>query len=190
MNVASRQTWRCVSKNCGSNASSDGPFRQRVSSSRLPSRQSLYMLYSTGILPRTSHRNLSAMLRSRSYKSLGASNFMNINQSPYAKALQWILHDDDLKLTTSNSTLLQRYFAAYLYYATSVAGHWSSCNPKTDPMTCVDQSNTGFFWLSNTSECRWAGVTCDNQGQIAVLDLGTYHRVSNSQKAKTLILFI
>lgn len=109
--------------------------------------------------------------------------------SPYAKALQWMTFDDPLELIPSNSSnFIQRFTAVYMYYATTVGGPWRSCNPPDNPRTdssiCTYQKLTFLFpeqfdlqpshaWLSNTHECEWAGIVCDDQKQIRSIDLGT-----------------
>ena len=106
------------------------------------------------------------------------SELLQESQSPYAKALQWILHDDAFQLTANSNTLFQRYFAACFYYATTTTGQWDSCNPEADSVHCLFLAGTvpqqAFRWLSNTSECSWAGILCDYQGRITSLTMSTY----------------
>jgi hypothetical protein len=110
--------------------------------------------------------------------------------SPYARALHWITHTDPLQLTPRNATFVQRYLAAYLYFATSVDRNWTSCNPPeegedescdyimtldVDPLSGdTEETVASKRWLSGASECLWAGVWCDQQGQIDQLELSKY----------------
>lgn len=106
--------------------------------------------------------------------------------SPYARALDWITYDDPMQLTPEDPTFLQRFTAAYFYYATTEDGPWRACNPPDDPWSgetfCQFDRLVGLFptryvqipWnsvLSNISECEWAGFFCDDQGQMRAIDL-------------------
>ena len=126
------------------------------------------------------------------------------SDSPYGKALEWMMGRDPMELTAQSPNLVQRYSLAHLYYS---AGPFRSCNPPTaisaqgphvpGNMTetmaqtntrCVfkklSSSYTGSSfdpneytmihtnrWLSNVTECEWAGVQCDMRGQVVKLDL-------------------
>ena len=123
---------------------------------------------------------------------VGAEVLKSPNSS-YSRALNWIMYDDPMQITPSNPSFTQRYTAAYIYFATTTDGPWYSCNPPPDPW--VDNSNcsfkllTGIFplryvdvpaaaWLTNTSECEWAGMVCDNQEQVRGLQLRKWTRIS------------
>lgn len=116
------------------------------------------------------------------------SEFLDDPDSPYAKALDWITFDDPRQLSPKEPNFIQRYIAAYLYFATSVEGPWRSCgppkNPKTDSASCsqlvlgslfpeVFDRKPAFAWLSIAAECDWAGIICDDQGQVRTVDLCT-----------------
>lgn len=122
-------------------------------------------------------------------KAVGSKVLEGVD-SPYRKALDWTMNDDPMQLTANSSNLLQRYIAAYLYFATTVGGPWSgpwtSCNPPKDPwsgsVVCIFKKLVDTFtmeyedittnaWLTNSSECTWAGVSCDENGQILKVDL-------------------
>jgi Leucine-rich repeat (LRR) protein len=106
--------------------------------------------------------------------------------SPYSKALDWMTFDDPLELTPEDPNFMQRYTAAYLYFATTVDGPWMSCNPPKNPRTdtalCsykylsqllppdfIDKPSSA--WLSSAPECQWAGVVCNEQDVIRSIDL-------------------
>lgn len=93
-------------------------------------------------------------------------------ESPYSKALEWITHDDPMQLTPEATNFIQRYTAAYFYYATTEDGPWRSCNPPEDPWSgetdCTFARLMSVFpmefadvprkaWLSNVTECEWVG---------------------------------
>lgn len=119
--------------------------------------------------------------------------------SPYGQAYDWIVNKDTLRLTPYDANLVQRYIAAYFYFATTVDGPWAWCNPPTDPAgstTCSAKQSTltlaqaslaqvqASRWLTNTSECRWAGILCDYNGQIVGINLGKHTRNSDESWKK------
>ena len=121
-------------------------------------------------------------------ESMVGSEKLEDPESPYAKALEWITFDDPMQITPEATNFIQRYTAAYFYYATTTDGPWLSCNPPEDPWSgetaCSYRKLVSVYpntyqdypwtaWLSNTTECEWAGVFCDDQMQIRTLDLGT-----------------
>jgi hypothetical protein len=107
------------------------------------------------------------------------------DDSPYAKALNWIMFDDPQQLTTDAENFVQRYTAAYFYYATTIVAPWFSCNAPTGNETadCFLQKLIATTpakyepirsnrWLSEASECEWAGVYCDDLKQFRGLEIG------------------
>ena len=52
------------------------------------------------------------------------------SQSPYTQALRWIVDSDPIQLSSSDATVLQRYLAAYFYFATTRDSPWRTCNPS------------------------------------------------------------
>lgn len=116
------------------------------------------------------------------------SDILDDPESPYNKAMQWITYSDPLMLDPTDSTFLQRYLAAYFYYATSVDEPWRSCNPPKEGETdyCSYQKLISVLpseyqsidwtrWLSGANECAWAGIFCDDEGQIRAIDLSKYN---------------
>lgn len=116
------------------------------------------------------------------------------SQYPYAMARDWIIITDPLHVTPADATFLQRYVAAYFYFATTQVGSWSHCGNSSDqtqsPMCSmpVFQSPTcsmppvnkqtykiSISWLSSNSECNWAGIKCDRNRQIIALTFGASH---------------
>jgi hypothetical protein len=103
------------------------------------------------------------------------------------QALDWLTRNDTLVADLSEDALIQRYGAAYFYMATSVNEPWRSCNPplanetaectfeKYLPTPSGDPSFNKLQakrWLSNTSECEWGGVLCDDNGILQSIELG------------------
>jgi hypothetical protein len=94
--------------------------------------------------------------------------------SPYAQALDWIMHKDPMALVPAeDANFFQRYITAYLYYATTVKGPWRSCNPAVGDETefCHlsfpderydDNRIPAIRWLSAVHECNFMGITCND----------------------------
>jgi len=134
-------------------------------------------------------------------RAVGTNAMLRDPASPYSRALSWITFDDPMQMTPEEPNFIQRYVAAYLYYATTVDGPWRSCNPphlqqpgdennatdgdaSSPPIFCIftklvhvyndldyayanqdtDDKDLRFgqilsyAWLSNITECEWAGV--------------------------------
>mgnify|MGYP003502652348 FL=1 len=116
------------------------------------------------------------------------SDQLESTSNPYRKALEWITHSDPLQFTPDVPNFLQRYLAAYLYFATSAGGEWKGgCNPPTagqnDFCMSILQGNDAPVqtitlpakrWLSKASECDWAGISCDEHEQFRTIKLGEF----------------
>jgi len=107
----------------------------------------------------------------------------NLREVSYSRALEWILFEDPLQLDESAPNLLQRFLAAYIYYATSVKREWASCAPPVagedefcmyKELVVLEPPSYAEIpwrrWLSNTTECQWAGMYCDELGQFSALE--------------------
>ena len=107
--------------------------------------------------------------------------------SPYKKALDWITFIDPMALTPDNARFLNRFVLAYFYFATSQKRPWDSdCAPSdTEQYECMNsflkdaesknfENKTSFRWLSEISECEWAGIGCDSFNQIRSIGLSKY----------------
>ena len=107
--------------------------------------------------------------------------------SPYSQALDWITFSDARKLHAHHHDVglfEQRFLAAYLYFATSTTSPWCYCNPPTTSSSsscsynysrgsgAVNEVHT-HRWLSEQTECVWAGIHCNRDGYIQNLDLRT-----------------
>jgi len=117
--------------------------------------------------------------------STGLSLTKKSNTStPYLQALDWIIHTDPTEPLPGDSNLLQRFIAAYFYFATSVDHEWAWCAPPTEysSNTCTFQENVrygldipkiivGSRWLSGTDECTWVGLYCDEEKKIESINL-------------------
>jgi hypothetical protein len=116
---------------------------------------------------------------------LVGSTVLEDEDSPYAKALNWIMFDDPQQLTVDDENFVQRYVASYFWYATSTVAPWLSCSAATGDETkvCYYQRLTSTIpimyepfrwirWLSEDHECKWAGVVCDDSLQIRAIEIG------------------
>eukprot|EP00522_Entomoneis_paludosa_P001339 CAMPEP_0172474752 /NCGR_PEP_ID=MMETSP1065-20121228/69519_1 /TAXON_ID=265537 /ORGANISM="Amphiprora paludosa, Strain CCMP125" /LENGTH=972 /DNA_ID=CAMNT_0013232941 /DNA_START=767 /DNA_END=3685 /DNA_ORIENTATION=+ len=121
--------------------------------------------------------------RERIERLVGA-DAINDPASPYYKSLQWIKHNDTLQLDPADPSFVQRFVLAYLYYETTVDEPWRSCNPpeeggsqyctylKLQSVAPESFSEIPWTrWLSDQPECNWAGISCDESGQVRSIDL-------------------
>lgn len=105
--------------------------------------------------------------------------------SPYSKALKWMIDEDPQQLLPEAPNFFQRYLCVYLYYATTLNRPWKFCNPPDtnetsfcnfkrlvtlEPEVFEDIPRTR--WLSNLTECDWAGNFCDELGTLISIELG------------------
>jgi hypothetical protein len=104
--------------------------------------------------------------------------------TPYYKAMDWIINKDPMKLGPDATNLIQRYLTALLYFSTTEFGPWLSCNPaeKGQDESCMwaqlatvfpntYQEVPWYRWLSSYNECQWAGVFCDEFNQTRAFEL-------------------
>ncbi|CAB9515103.1 leucine Rich Repeat [Seminavis robusta] len=117
--------------------------------------------------------------------------FVNEDDSPYQKAMDWILYEDPMLLDEFSENLIQRYVLALFYYQTSQEGPWLSCNPpqegenhtcpfyehtRLQPNNVVvweERNETEVRWLSERHECEWAEVLChpETDGNVIAIDI-------------------
>jgi hypothetical protein len=101
--------------------------------------------------------------------------------SPYARALEWMIHHDPMELVPGvDSNFVQRYITAYFYYATTTDGPWLTCNPVVGSesefcyLSSEEKDIAATRWLSAVHECQFAGVACDEKNQIVGLGLSKF----------------
>ena len=106
------------------------------------------------------------------------------SNSPHAKAGEWLINQDPQELAPEADNLIQRYLLAVFYFATTENKPWLSCNKPSDgePL-CNFTKLTQVFpeieyenitwtrWLSDSHECEWAGVFCDEFNQTRAIEL-------------------
>jgi hypothetical protein len=111
------------------------------------------------------------------------SDKLNDPSTPHYQAMEWILHEDKLQLTADDPNLVQRYLLVIFYMQTTQDGDWISCGRADDEDSfCLWQTLIAIWphqyvgipwirWLSDDSECNWAGVLCDEFNTTRAIDL-------------------
>jgi hypothetical protein len=111
------------------------------------------------------------------------SDKLNDPSTPHYQAMEWILHEDKLQLTADDPNLVQRYLLVLFYMQTTQGGDWLSCGRADDEDSfCFWQKLVAILphqyvgipwirWLSDDSECNWAGVLCDEFNTTRAIDL-------------------
>jgi hypothetical protein len=100
----------------------------------------------------------------------GTTVLLNIT-SPQARALDWLVNDDGLKICPESTQLIQRYSLAVFYFSTH-GDSWTACGRKSQ-VSCVPSLSfvigdpvvarySNKLWLSATDECLWGGLSCND----------------------------
>eukprot|EP00581_Thalassiosira_minuscula_P009418 CAMPEP_0183706430 /NCGR_PEP_ID=MMETSP0737-20130205/3263_1 /TAXON_ID=385413 /ORGANISM="Thalassiosira miniscula, Strain CCMP1093" /LENGTH=676 /DNA_ID=CAMNT_0025933843 /DNA_START=44 /DNA_END=2074 /DNA_ORIENTATION=+ len=104
---------------------------------------------------------------------------------PRYRALDWILHYDELKLESDDKNLYQRYVLALLAFALDSLA-WYNCGEHrkfsneteffVEEICEVQVKETGQLethsvWLTSTDECEWYGVICSGDGVVRGIEL-------------------
>ena len=91
---------------------------------------------------------------------------MALRETPQFQAANWIVNEDARELQSDDTSLIQRYVLAILYFATQ--GHRWDC-------WLMPNGKEHFFmnrtFLDENDECEWLGVTCLD-GNLYELYLG------------------
>jgi len=114
------------------------------------------------------------------------ANFSSMDKTdPRYKALDWILHADQLQLDSDDTNLYQRYILALLAFTLDSTA-WFACGEHrkfgnvTEDFAMEDckiqNSQTGQIedhkvWLSSTEECEWYGVICSQDEVVRGVEL-------------------
>ena len=89
-------------------------------------------------------------------------------ESMQRRAARWMASADDYEISQGSEVkLLQRYILAVFYFAMS-GDSWQQCNSLAG---CYASEQS---WLSETDECDWAAIGCDENGIIKELNFGTF----------------
>ena len=82
-------------------------------------------------------------------------------QSPQSRALNWIVFDDELQLSSTDEAIIQRYICMVVYFGNGGEG-WDFPQPAVE-------------WGTGVHECEWDYITCEvnkTVGKLNLLDLG------------------
>ena len=111
------------------------------------------------------------------------SDKLNDPSTPHYQAMEWIIHEDKKQLAADDPNLVQRFLLVLFYMQTTQGGEWGSCGrPDDDDSFCLWQKLVDIWphqyadfpwirWLSDESECSWAGVLCDEFDEARAIDL-------------------
>lgn len=117
--------------------------------------------------------------------------------SIYYRTANWIIFEDPMRLELENPHLDQRFLMSLLYFQTTEneSKLWKSCNrPQQNASSAclyeeVDFMEDGIMrfkevteairWLSDSPECQWVGVVCDDVGSVREIDLSGQSIVGN-----------
>ena len=85
--------------------------------------------------------------------------------SSRGKAAKWLVEQDAFLLCPSDTKLIQRYVLALLYFSTN-GDSWLQCTSTSNFNNCGMQTpfQGAFPYLSDRSECDWAGISCNGRG--------------------------
>ena len=102
------------------------------------------------------------------------SSLLSQPSSPQAMAANWIIKEDNLAVETfsldEKRSLLQRYALSVLYFATN-GDDWLYCSARENSECGTSRFPGKKRFLSNASECDWAGVEC-GFGGVSSIRLG------------------
>lgn len=90
-----------------------------------------------------------------------------------AKAMKWIIDEDEFYVCPDDSNLIQRYILTSFYMGAS-GGSWYRCGKNATITSC-----DGHPFLSPVHECKWNGIGCDSHSHVTSIDLSE-HNVAGS----------
>jgi hypothetical protein len=96
------------------------------------------------------------------------------NETPQGLATTWIIEQDAFQVCPDYVKLVQRWTLAVMYYSTN-GNEWFQCSANTSATDlCGIQSpfEGKKRFLSNGSECEWAGISCVD-GCVTEVEYGT-----------------
>jgi len=116
-------------------------------------------------------------------KEIGETSFLGDTDSATARALKWIMYEDQLNLTEGSENLVQRFICVLFYLSTSnwltcnrpLPGESSNCTGKKlisiEPDLLYEDKPGSLRWLSHTHECYWNGIECDALWRIRAFEI-------------------
>jgi len=79
------------------------------------------------------------------------------------QAANWLINEDELTICPEDEKVIQRYILAIFYFST-LGDNWTECSRNDS--TCGSLANDfegQSPYLSGSSECEWAGSSCDEE---------------------------
>ena len=131
-------------------------------------------------LPTTENCGISAAEREASILEIldeaADSDLIRDGSSPQGQATIWLLNMDIRQICPDDPKILQRWALAVIYFSTG-GDEWVQCsaNPlASDNCGGVDPFRGDERFLSSTTECDWAGISCDRNGCVTEIEFGKY----------------
>jgi hypothetical protein len=97
------------------------------------------------------------------------SSLIRDPSTPQGKATQWILNDDPRQLCPSEPKLIQRWVMAVFYYSLE-GDEWRLCSSTSRLCGLIPPFLDQRPFLSQFSECDWAGITCNADDCITEIE--------------------
>jgi hypothetical protein len=89
--------------------------------------------------------------------------------TPQGLAADWLIHQDFRKECPS-AKIVQRWVTAVLYFSTE-GEFWEKCSAAgSDPCGSEFPFDGARRFLSDFSECEWAGITCNNDDCVTEIE--------------------
>lgn len=114
------------------------------------------------------------------------SNAVATEGTPQNQAANWLINQDTRFLCPESPTLKSRYALAVFYYSTR-GDRWLECSAPTSfsDAAVIEAANTACTiqsfpdsgsdaWLTPGDECQWGGVVCNVDGNVEIINIGTY----------------
>jgi len=95
-------------------------------------------------------------------KDVSSQESLDANGSPQNTALYWIAETDQMDLKLENPNLIQRYVLTVLYYSAD-GSKWTNSDA----------------YLTDSLECEWYGVDCNNETLVVNVSLASNNLVGN-----------
>lgn len=92
--------------------------------------------------------------------------------TPQGQATFWLIFQDGLRLCPDDPKILQRWVLAVMYFSTG-GNDWRLCSATgTDACGTLSPFVGKLRFLSDHSECTWAGISCDVAECVTEIEFG------------------
>ena len=91
--------------------------------------------------------------------------------TPQGVTTNWLLTLDEKFICPGDMTLVQRYVLGLLFFSTD-GNQWDVCSPGDDGCSGSEGFPNADPWLSEESECDWAGIECNTEGLVSRIEIG------------------